>query len=175
MARLLGKVACRLVLLACMGGALLAGGATARESGDRRVLEGVVTRVSDGDTLWLRPSDGRRPLKVRVLGIDAPERCQAWGAQATERMKALVLYRRVRVEGDGFDDDHGRRLARVIVDGEDVGQRLVREGHAWSYRFRRDPGPYAPQEAEARKAGRGLHADATAMHPRDFRRTHRCD
>jgi endonuclease YncB( thermonuclease family) len=156
----------RVLLFGC---ALLLGAASARAAS---VLEGSVTRVSDGDTLWLRPTAGARPVKVRVAGIDAPERCQAWGPQATQALSSRVLHRHVRIEGDGRNDDHGRRLGRLVLNGEDVGERLVRDGHAWSYRFRRDVGPYAPQERAAQAARRGLHADAAAIHPRDFRRSH---
>ena len=56
-----------------------------------------ITRVSDGDTLWIRPHGGGRPVKLRVQGIDAPERCQPWGEASRERLRELVLGRSVRV------------------------------------------------------------------------------
>jgi micrococcal nuclease len=54
----------------------------------------------------------------------------------------------------------------------DVGEWLVREGHAWSYRYRRDTGPYAKQQAAARAARKGLFATARPEEPRDFRKRH---
>lgn len=134
-------------------------------------LDGVVTRVSDGDTLWVRPADGGKPRKLRVQGIDAPERCQAWGRESGEQLAALVMGRRVHAV-EGPLDDHGRQLARLMRGDLDVGAWMVRQGHAWSHRYRRDPGPYAAQEREARAAGRGLFADPAAMTPREFRRQH---
>jgi micrococcal nuclease len=134
-------------------------------------MVGVVTRVSDGDTLWVRPDSGGRPVKLRVHGIDAPERCQAWGPEAQQRLQALVLGREVRLV-EGVLDSHGRRLARLMLGREDIGRHLVLEGLAWSHRYRGWPGPYATEEAVARRERRGLFADPGAMPPREFRRTH---
>jgi micrococcal nuclease len=134
-------------------------------------LDGVVTRVSDGDTLWVKPVDERRPQKLRLRGIDAPEICQSWGAEARQALSAQVLGRHVHVV-EGPVDDHGRRLGRLMRGEVDVGAQMVRDGHAWSYRFRRDPGPYRAEEAAARAERRGLFADPGAMSPREFRRVH---
>lgn len=140
------------------------------------IFAGTVTRISDGDTLWVRPeadADGRqrKPVKVRLVGLDAPERCQAHGAEATAALTRMALQRRVEIRRRATDD-HGRALGTLWIDGQDIGARLVREGHAWSARYRGDPGPYAREEAEARAARRGLFADAAAQLPRDFRRQH---
>lgn len=134
-------------------------------------LEGVVTRVSDGDTLWVKPADERRPHKLRLRGIDAPEICQAWGVQARQALSAQVLGRPVQVV-EGPIDGHGRRLARLMHGDVDVGARMVRDGHAWSHRYRGDPGPYGAEEAAARAERRGLFADPGALSPREFRRSH---
>jgi endonuclease YncB( thermonuclease family) len=134
-------------------------------------MDGVVTRVSDGDTLWVRPLEGGRPRKLRVQGIDAPERCQAWGREAHQQLSALVLGRRVHVDEGPFDP-HGRRLVRLMRDDLDVGAWMVREGHAWSHRYRGDPGPYLAEERAARAQRRGLFQRGPATPPREFRRTH---
>ena len=134
-------------------------------------LQGVVTRVTDGDTLWVRPLGSGRPVKLRVQGIDAPERCQPWGEASRDRLRELVLGRSVRVV-EGPHDDHGRRLGRLMRDDIDIGAQLVHEGLAWSYRWRSHPGPYAAEERAARAARRGLFADQAPMAPREFRRTH---
>ncbi len=138
---------------------------------------GVVTRVSDGDTLWIRPDappGGRqaKPFKLRLQGIDAPERCQAWGPQAQAALAARVLHRRVELQSRGASDDYGRALGNVLLAGEDVSGWMVSQGHAWSYRHRRSPGPYAAQEQAARQSGKGLFADPRAVEPREFRKAH---
>lgn len=132
---------------------------------------GVVSYVSDGDTLWVRPADGGAPRKVRVHGIDAPELCQAHGAEARSALQRELLGLAVRVQPLRHDD-YGRLLARLWHADEDVAARMVRTGHAWSYRYRNSPGPYAAEEREARAARRGLFADAGAQRPYAFRRAH---
>lgn len=168
--------------LAVLGAAILAlagpwaGTAMARETGAPRPaplrLEGVVSRVSDGDTLWIRPVDRRRkPVKVRLLGIDAPETCQAGGEAARQALAGRVLQRRVVVETSSRDD-YGRALGRVWLDGEDVNAWLVASGHAWGARTRRSQAGYAAEQRQAQAAGLGLFADPQALPPWTFRRTH---
>jgi micrococcal nuclease len=133
---------------------------------------GVVTRVSDGDTVWVQPDDTqRKPFKLRLAGLDAPERCQPWGAEAGAALAQRVLHRHVEVTTRA-QDGHGRSIGTLHLDGADVGAWLVAQGHAWSPRWQQRPGPYAVQEGEARAARRGLHADGAAIAPREFRRRH---
>ena len=137
--------------------------------GGAQAMSGVVTHVSDGDTLWVRP-EGGRPVKVRLQGIDAPERCQPWGTQAQAALASRVLHRQVQVRTRAHDDYH-RAIGTLELNGEDIAAWMVREGHAWSYRYRRSLGPYAEQEQQARAARRGLFA-RPAVEPRAFRKSH---
>ena len=132
---------------------------------------GWVTKVVDGDTLQVQPAQGGASQKLRIKGIDAPEVCQAWGMQSREALARLVWGQRVTVQLNDVDD-HGRWLAQVFVNGEDVGARLVAQGHAWSYQFRRDPGPYAFQQQQAAINRLGLFGQPQAMRPREFRQRH---
>lgn len=151
-----------------------------------QVLRGEVTRVSDGDTLWLRPDGGGKPLKLRLQGIDAPERCQSGGAQAREALRARVLGQRVEATVHARDV-YGRLLVTLHLGGTDVAAALVAEGLAWSegrLDGRREEGagpgaprhraggPYAAEEDAARAARRGVHAEAGAERPQAFRRRH---
>ena len=138
---------------------------------------GVVTRVIDGDTLWVRDStavSGGETLKVRIVGIDAPEVCQAGGPEAREALRRHVLGQPVTLTSPSSrsHDDYGRLLARVDKRGEDVGRWMVRRGQAWSYSYRRNSGPYATEQAQAQAAGVGLFAHAAAENPRNFRQRH---
>ena len=132
---------------------------------------GWVTKVVDGDTLHVQPAQGGASQKLRIKGIDAPEVCQAWGLQSREALARLVWGQRVTVQLNDVDD-HGRWLANVFVNGEDVGARLVAQGHAWSYQFRRDPGPYVFQQQQAAINRLGLFGQPQAMRPREFRQRH---
>ena len=86
----------------------------------------------DGDTV--ETLDSARTLqRVRLRGIDAPERKQAFGTQAKQRLTDLVGGQAVVVDGDKRDR-YGRVVGTVTVAGRDVGLTLVQEGYAWWYR-----------------------------------------
>jgi micrococcal nuclease len=148
-------------------------------------LKGVVTHVSDGDTLWVRLAAGERSVKVRFQGIDAPEICQTGGPQSLAALKAKVLNQTVTLQTNRYDD-YGRMLARVSLTAgagagtskgsnparQDLGAWMVERGQAWSYRYRNNPVPYAPQEQAARTAKLGLWSTPGALEPRIFRKQH---
>jgi endonuclease YncB( thermonuclease family) len=117
------------------------------------------------------PDAGGPPRKLRLDGIDAPEICQPGGEAARQALTRRALSRRVEVRVRR-QDDYGRELARVQVDHQDLGAQMVREGQAWSYRWRHHAGPYAAEEAAARQARRGVFAAEQPESPRDFRKRH---
>lgn len=138
---------------------------------------GVVSYVVDGDTVWVRPAAGGKPLSIRLDGIDAPEICQPAGAASRAALVHRALGQRVAVHGK-IHDVYGRQLARLVLNGEDLGGWMVTQGLAWSYHYRGNPGPYAPQQERAQAAGLGLFSPAHGarpIYPREFRKQHgRC-
>ncbi len=148
--------------------------ADARNPPRPAVLEGVTTRVVDGDSLWFTPvQQGQRlaAVEVRLARIDAPELCQVHGAESQRALVALALNKPGRLHSVARDS-HGRLVAHLAVDGVDVATRLVEEGQAWSARHRNDRGPLVKQERMARALSRGLHGLGGAVMPSDFRRSH---
>jgi micrococcal nuclease len=131
-------------------------------------VEGKVTRVTDGDSLWLQPAAPAAPVELRLEGIDAPEICQAWGPEARTALSELVLGKEVSVKTTGRDT-HGRTLGTVFLGSQNINKTLVQEGHAWSTRYKYDRGPYVADERMARALSRGFNRDGGAMMPRDFR------
>ncbi len=135
-------------------------------------LSGRVTRVSDGDTVWVRLDNGNR-VKIRVWGIDTPEkfssrklyreadRCSVpagsvveLGKLASERARILLSGKRVMIEthGRGY---YGRLLGRIFVDGKDFGLIIIRTGYACAY-HRSAPPEYLRAEREAERERIGL-------------------
>lgn len=114
--------------------AAAAGGAYWLDSGERpRIYESGACRAVDGDTL---DCAGRR---VRLVNIDAPElhgRCPAEN-QMAERAKLAAMIALatspIHVTPDGGKDRYGRLLARVVVDGRDLGETLIAQGLARPY------------------------------------------
>lgn len=156
------------VALLCAAGLVWS---VATETGAAQAFLGKVTHVSDGDTVWVLPDRGGPPRKLRIDGIDAPETCQPAGLAARAALADMALHRQVEVTVKRYDD-YGRGLARIRLGGQDLGARLVREGAAWSYRYRRNPGPYVAEEQAARAQRRGLFRQAAPESPRQFRLRH---
>lgn len=117
--------------------------------------QAVVISVIDGDTVEL--ADGRR---VRYLGIDTPESGEYYAENATARNKELVEGKMVELQSGKRDqDEYGRLLRYVYVDGIFVNAELVAQGYATAYIF--DPDDRYSQvlvqlEQYAKLRGRGL-------------------
>jgi endonuclease YncB( thermonuclease family) len=133
-------------------------------------VTGVVSHVTDGDSLWLKPADGGPALELRLQGIDAPEICQAGGLQSRHELALAVLNQTVTAHISGLDN-HGRSLAKVMLGDVDINRQQVMEGQAWSYRYKHDRGPYVGPERVAIFLHRGLHGSPGAILPREFRQT----
>jgi endonuclease YncB( thermonuclease family) len=136
----------------------------------QRMVQGTVSRVVGGDSVWLTPAAGTA-IEVRLRDIDAPEPCQPWGPQARQALEELVLGKAVAFRPSGRDE-RGRAVGVLMRDEVNVGTRQVEDGHAWSVRTRWDEGPLVKQERMARALSRGLHGAPDAQMPRHFRVTH---
>lgn len=125
--------------------------ATAAEA----LLPGHVLRVIDGDTLDVRLQSGR--VRVRLQGVDAPERDQRGGREATVFLRERLADSQVLLEPVS-QDQYDRLVAVVHRDSVNLNEVLVREGHAWAFRryLRREDRRLCALEAEARAAARGL-------------------
>jgi endonuclease YncB( thermonuclease family) len=134
-------------------------------------VTGSVSRVIDGDTLWVKTAADDKPVVVRIEGVDAPEICQPGGKEAAAWLADLALNRNVTVKRMATDD-WGRTVGRVFDGTRDIGDRMVRDGHAWSTRYKYDRGPYVAEERMAKSFMRGLHATEGALEPREFRKRH---
>src|SRR5262245_60293189 len=125
---------------------------------------GKVVGISDGDTVSVLREG--KVVKVRLHGVDTPEKAQAFGTQARKFTSDMVFQHDVTVIVQSTDR-YGRLVGDVLLpDGRSLNQEVVRAGRDWLYR------PYAPNgttlaqlEAEARTAKRGLWADAHPVPP----------
>lgn len=157
----------------------------------RADLEGRVVGISDGDTVTVLAAENIQ-YKVRLLGIDAPEKAQPFGARAKEALSGLVFGQSVTVEGNKRDR-YGRTVGRLWVAPPDADCRgspacprsldanlaQVSAGMAWWYRqYAReqalaDQARYAVAEGSARVHERGLWGDPDPVPPWDWRRAKR--
>jgi endonuclease YncB( thermonuclease family) len=133
---------------------------------------GPVVSVLDGDTIEVLHNT--RSERIRLNGIDCPEKGQAYGTRAKQAASELVFGKEVTLQTFG-KDKYGRTIANVILpDGTNVNHSLVKDGWCWWYR------KYAPGnkeleslEAEARGAQRGLWADPQPLPPWVYRKAMR--
>ena len=127
--------------------------ADAASNGDF-TMRGTVTSVADGDTVRVRLLGGRVE-RVRLIGIDAPERAECFSRKATAAARGLALDEQVTLRGDATQDTrdtYGRLLAYVwLPGGRDLGAQLLARGAAKVFVFER---PFrrlsAYREAESR-------------------------
>lgn len=153
-----------LVLSGCDG---RAGTAVVRSARAERVAVRVVG-ITDGDTITVRM--GGETVKVRLSGIDAPEKKQAYGAKAKAVLSELLEGREVALGIEG-KDRYGRTLARVFAGGDDVGVAMVRAGMAWHFVRYDKSADLAAAQREAFAAKRGLWGEEAPVAPWEFRRS----
>lgn len=123
--------------------------------------------VVDGDTVWITNEAGQSE-KVRLNQIDAPEKSQAYGLEATQCLSNLLANASVFVCRDG-KDRYGRTIAAVKANGLDVGTQMVAQGCAWAYTKYLEAGSTLPAtQSQAQTLGLGLWA-GSAQAPWEYR------
>jgi len=146
-------------------------------------ITGKVVSVTDGDTIKVLDS-GNTQHKVRLTGIDAPERGQPFGTASTKHLASMVAGKEVRVESTK-NDCYGRILGKVWVQPSDCPtcDKTLDANHAqiladmacW-YRYYakeqspEDRGRYESAEDEAKARGWGLWSDPDPINPYDWRK-----
>lgn len=136
--------------------------APATASGDK------VIAVKDGDTIdLLRKGE---TIKVRLYGVDSPEKDQDYGQKAKDYTAQLAFGKQVRLIAHN-KDRYGRTVGTIILpDGRNLNEELIRNGYAWHYKeYSRDKN-LGNLETDARRFKRGLWQDKNPVAPWDFRK-----
>ena len=136
-------------------------------------LQGKVVNVADGDTLTVL--DGHKTQhKIRLQGIDAPEKSQPFGQKSKQSLNQLVHSKMVTVEFEK-KDKYGRTVGKVLLNDNDVCLEQLKLGMAWHYKkyaseqSKEDREIYAQAEQLAKSQAIGLWRDKNPMPPWDFR------
>ena len=133
-------------------------------------FSGPVVSALDGDTIDVLHN--QRPERIRLSGIDCPEKGQAYGQKAKQAASAIAFGKNVKIQTHGHDK-YKRTLADVILpNGMNLNQELVRQGWCWWYR------KYAPGDAvleellekAARETRNGLWVDPQPVPPWEWRK-----
>jgi endonuclease YncB( thermonuclease family) len=140
----------------------------------KEAILGRVIGVTDGDTVKVLTADNQQ-IRVRIAFIDAPERRQAFGQRAKQAMSELAFDKEVELRPHTVDR-YGRLVARVLVDGQDAGLELLKQGLCWMYEKYVIEAPlelqvsYRAAEALARSDRIGLWQDSDPVPPWQWRK-----
>ena len=140
-------------------------------------LHGRVVGVSDGDTITVLDAE-QVTHKIRLSGIDAPEKAQPFGERAKQQLSDWVYQSTVRVIHDKTDR-YGRIVGKVTLNSEDVNIQMIHAGLAWHYKAYEHEQPaldrvtYPLAELNAKRKAIGLWGDADPVPPWDWRRNKR--
>ena len=133
-------------------------------------LHGLVVGVNDGDTIKVL-DDSRQQHTIRLMGIDAPEKTQAFGLRSKQSLSELVFDTQVTVQWSKRDK-YGRIVGKVrSQDGRDICLIQISQGMAWHYtkyadeQSADDRGVYADAEKVARQSSLGLWQDPDPIPP----------
>lgn len=140
-------------------------------------LVGEVVGLADGDTVTVLDAH-RVQHKIRLAGIDAPEKGMPWSQKSKEALSDRVYRRTVTVEWQK-QDRYGRLIGKILVDGQDANLAQVANGMAWHYKDYQneqtldDRLRYAQAELDARNARRGLWTEPEPLAPWAWRKMKR--
>lgn len=140
--------------------------------------EGKVTRVHDGDTVWVK-DDKRNRHKIRMAYIDAPETNQRFGKESKDNLYKKAIDQRAEVVVYSVDN-YNREVAKVVVKGEDLNLSQLQDGLAWHYCYHaatdqpwEDYNKYQSSFKAAQDNKVGLWKDKNPTAPWDFRKNDR--
>ena len=137
-------------------------------------LQGKAVHVADGDTITILDATNTQH-KIRLQGIDAPEKAQAFGQKSKQSLHQLVHSKQVTVEFQK-KDNYGRAVGKVVYNGTDVCLEQIKLGMAWHYKQYKSDQPkedralYDQTEQDARAKKAGLWIEKAPTPPWEFRR-----
>lgn len=142
--------------------------ATAKQANEPS-YEAKVVGITDGDTIKVL-TDTKEQVKIRIYGIDAPEKKQAFGFKAKDFLSSLIFGCAVTVKPTGRDI-YGRTIARIYHADRDVGLAMIECGYAWWYQqYAKKDVDYKRAQERAKKQQLGLWADSNPIEPSKFRK-----
>lgn len=125
--------------------------------------------INDGDTVTCVDGSGRE-VKIRLVGIDAPEMAQDYGRASAAALEEKLRGGNLSVEGVSRDR-FGRLLGTLFIDERNINLEMVAEGHAWAFDYADDSAILAA-ERDARRGRLGLWADPAPESPARWRDAH---
>jgi endonuclease YncB( thermonuclease family) len=133
---------------------------------------GKVVAIADGDTFTLLSKENKQ-IKIRLYGIDTPEKKQPYGTVARQYLSELIFGQQVHYEVKDIDR-YQRTIAIAFTLGKkNVNEEMLKAGYAWHYKQYDKNLEWSNLEVSARRNGLGLWADPNATPPWEWRKKSR--
>lgn len=130
-------------------------------------ITGHVIRVTDGDTVTIVEKNNsvrQGRFRIRLYGIDAPEKKQPFGEKAKETLEKIIYLQTVRVEFYEIDR-YGRIIGTIYLAEQNINLKMLASGMAWHYKQYSQDKEYSEAEAKARAEKTGLWLDDAPIPP----------
>ncbi len=140
-------------------------------------IQGKVVSVADGDTVTVLDAQ-KNQHKIRLQGIDAPEKAQAYGNKSKQSLHEMVHGQKVTVDYQR-KDKYGRVVGKILLNNTDVCLEQIKRGMAWHYKQyaneqpKEDRETYTLAEQQAKDELKGLWKDKQHVPPWEFRKQNR--
>jgi endonuclease YncB( thermonuclease family) len=132
-------------------------------------MTGKVVSVADGDTITIIENLDNGRFKIRLYGIDAPEKKQDFGQKAKQHLSSLIFNKVVKVKFTEIDR-YGRIVGKIFLNDIEINIEMLKAGMAWHYSRYDQTSTYITAEKQARKSGIGLWSMKNPIPPWNFRR-----
>ena len=139
------------------------------------ILKGYqAVKVSDGDTMNVQKVENGKftgeVIKIRMFGIDAPEKTQDYGAESRQALEKLVIGKNLSVEVKN-KDRYGRTVAIIYADGKNVNEEMVKTGNAWWYQeYAKKDAQFEEYQENAKQKKLGLFSRKGYTEPWNYRK-----
>lgn len=132
-------------------------------------LTGKVVRILDGDTFVLLTQDTMQ-VKVRLYGIDCPEKKQPFGQKAKQFTSDMIFGKQVKVDEKG-KDRYGRLIGMTYINGKCLNEELLKSGLAWHYvQYDKNNPKWEALQAKAKSQKVGLWCEKDCVAPWEWRK-----
>jgi micrococcal nuclease len=140
-----------------------------RYSANNDIISGKVIGITDGDTFTLL-TEAKHQEKIRLYGIDCPEKKQAFGLVAKQKLSQIIFGKQVRVEFKTYD--RWKRVVGVVFqDSENINEAMLQYGLAWHFKKYDNNAEWTSMEENARNKKVGLWVDPNPTPPWQSRKT----
>lgn len=134
-------------------------------------IVGEVVRVADGDTFTVRTITDQQ-IKIRLYGIDAPERGQDFSNKSRQLLNDLCYGKEVTIEDKGTDQ-YGRTLGIAYIGDLNINEEMVKNGLAWYYNYSIDNSRLESLEKEAQEKKLNVWSMKNPISPYEYRKSKR--